>query len=710
METLKCPACGGAVELFKGQSIGQCLYCGKKVSVPTIESKKIRWYNAANELRQNCEFERARSIYENLRMENEKEADAYWGILLCKYGIEYVTDPKTGKKIPTCHRADNRSILEDTDYKQAIKFATSSKKEIWEEEAKNLDQILNEVLIEARKQNDFDVFICYKETDQRGKRTEDSVLAYEVYNELERQGYKVFFAPKSIELGQAYEPVIFAALRSAKLMFVIGTKQEYMEATWVKNEWSRYLEFIHAGENKTLIVLYKHLNPAIDIPPDLKRLQAYNLETMGYIQDISDAVRKIIGRGENGKAEVYQVDTGAARSEAMRYVAQGDARFQEGDNAEAMEMYNNAIAVDHTCVQAWWGKLKVQTGNFKVGPWEPMYMPDALESKAQVIKYASPTEVAAYRKVLINYEKDVSDLVTPKYRAELEQYYTRERRTILDSKNGNISENEMQKSMEEYQKIYKKIQDSTYEEGKADVREEYMTLVKYRTVFNNLWFKYGKGATSQGVESDVLCKKLHELKIQLNALRGEIWHVKGGCTGIISASIALIFAVLTLFSNSREGTVVGMAMFAELICFGIDISVNRMKNSGDITRVIMFFLAPLLLLGIIAFGGAWLLILFNIEIDGNLEYLILIIGVPALIMAVELYLNIKRYRKEKELKVKQSELRQNAKQIQAEIKRNASKSLDDVEQECTRAKKYFLNRDIIYKLIDNLEYGNIESW
>ena len=161
METLKCPACGGAVELFKGQSIGQCLYCGKKVSVPTIESKKIRWYNEANELRQNCEFERARSIYENLRMENEKEADAYWGILLCKYGIEYVTDPKTGKKIPTCHRADNRSILEDTDYKQAIKFATSSKKEIWEEEAKNLDQILNEVLIEARKQNDFDVFISY---------------------------------------------------------------------------------------------------------------------------------------------------------------------------------------------------------------------------------------------------------------------------------------------------------------------------------------------------------------------------------------------------------------------------------------------------------------------------------------------------------------------------------------------------------------------
>ena len=699
METLKCPACGGAVELFKGQSIGQCLYCGKKVSVPTIESKKIRWYNEANELRQNCEFERARSIYENLRMENEKEADAYWGILLCKYGIEYVTDPKTGKKIPTCHRADNRSILEDTDYKQAIKFATSSKKEIWEEEAKNLDQILNEVLIEARKQNDFDVFICYKETDQRGRRTEDSVLAYEVYNELERQGYKVFFAPKSIELGQAYEPVIFAALRSAKLMFAIGTKQEYMEATWVKNEWSRYLEFIHAGENKTLIVLYKHLNPAIDIPPDLKRLQAYNLETMGYIQDISDAVRKIIGRKENGKAEVYQVDTGAARSEAMRYVAQGDARFQEGDNAGAMEMYNNAIAVDHTCAQAWWGKLKVQTGNFKVGPWEPMYTPEVLESKAQVIKYASPAEVATYRKVLINYEKGVSNLVTPKYRAELEQHYTQEK-NILSSGKRNMSENDLQKSMGEYEKIYKKIQNSTYEEGKADIREEYMDLVKYRTVFNNLWLTYRDWTYSKRTQSDTFYKKLDKLVTQENTLKSEIWKVEGGRTGIVSALIALIVAALTLLSNSNYNTTVGIAMLVELVCFGIDISVNRMSYSEDITRVIMFFLSPLLLLGAIVFGGAWLSAQFNVKIDGNFVYLI--IGVPALIMAVELCLNIKRYRKERKLRVKQSELRQNIKQVQEEMKRNAVKSLDDVEKECIRAKKYFFNRDIICKLIDDL--------
>lgn len=170
-------------------------------------------------------------------------------------------------------------------------------------------------------------------------------------------------------------------------------------------------------------------------------------------------------------------------------------------------------------------------------------------------------------------------------------------------------------------------------------------------------------------------------------MKSEIWKVEGGRTGIVSALIALIVAALTLLSNSNYNTTVGIAMLVELVCFGIDISVNRMSYSEDITRVIMFFLSPLLLLGAIVFGGAWLSAQFNVKIDGNFVYLI--IGVPALIMAVELCLNIKRYRKERKLRVKQSELRQNIKQVQEEMKRNAVKSLDDVEKECIRAKKYF---------------------
>ncbi|MBD4337184.1 TIR domain-containing protein, partial [Xanthomonas citri pv. citri] len=75
----------------------------------------------------------------------------------------------------------------------------------------------------------FDVFICYKESDSSGRRTPDSVLANDLYHQLTAAGFKVFFARITLEdkLGTAYEPYIFAALNSAKVMVVLGTRAEY---------------------------------------------------------------------------------------------------------------------------------------------------------------------------------------------------------------------------------------------------------------------------------------------------------------------------------------------------------------------------------------------------------------------------------------------------------------------------------------------------
>ena len=38
-----------------------------------------------------------------------KNAEAYWSIVLCRYGIEYVEDPATHKRIPTVNRAQYTS-------------------------------------------------------------------------------------------------------------------------------------------------------------------------------------------------------------------------------------------------------------------------------------------------------------------------------------------------------------------------------------------------------------------------------------------------------------------------------------------------------------------------------------------------------------------------------------------------------------------------
>ena len=106
--------CGGDIEPIEGTNTGRCLYCKSLMTLPNSDNEKIiNLYNRANHLRLGNDFDKAKEVYENILKIDEKQIEAYWGVLLCKYGVEYVDDPKTKEKIPTCHRTNDYSILTD---------------------------------------------------------------------------------------------------------------------------------------------------------------------------------------------------------------------------------------------------------------------------------------------------------------------------------------------------------------------------------------------------------------------------------------------------------------------------------------------------------------------------------------------------------------------------------------------------------------------
>ena len=296
MLIFKCKMCGGNLEIADNQGVATCEYCGTKQTLPKVDDETItNLFNRANRLRMHSEFDKAEEVYEKIINLDDTEAEAHWGIVLCKYGIEYVEDPVTYKRIPTCHRASYESVIEDNDYKAAIANADSIRKELYELEAKRIDAVQKDILRIVSNEKPFDVFICYKETDATGERTKDSVLAQDVYEELTDKGLRVFFARITLEdkLGTEYEPYIFAALNSAKVMLVIGTKNEHLEAVWVKNEWSRFLKLMKNDRSKNLIPCYVDMDP-YDMPEALSHLQAQNLGKVGAMQDLVRGVRKLI--------------------------------------------------------------------------------------------------------------------------------------------------------------------------------------------------------------------------------------------------------------------------------------------------------------------------------------------------------------------------------------------------------------------------------
>ncbi len=357
MAVFKCKMCGGTLEVNNNETVAVCEYCGTKQTLPKSDNEIVsNLYNRANNLRLKCEFDKAEQVYEKILEVDDTEAEAHWGIVLCKYGIEYVEDPQTYTRVPTCHRTSYDVILTDSAYLSAVANADAHQKAIYEEEAKRINEIQRGILDIVKNEAPFDVFICYKETDENGQRTMDSVLANDIYHQLSNDGFKVFYAAITLEdkLGKEYEPYIFAALNSAKIMLVIGTKPEYFEAVWVKNEWSRFMKLLKNDRSKLLIPCYRDMD-AYDLPEEFSHLQAQDMSKIGFINDIERGIKKILVK-EKEKTEPVIVGAPAAATNTAPLLTRAYFFLEDGDFASADEYCEKVLDIEPSNARAYLGK------------------------------------------------------------------------------------------------------------------------------------------------------------------------------------------------------------------------------------------------------------------------------------------------------------------------------------------------------------------
>ncbi len=362
MTVFKCKMCGGTIEFEEGASVGVCDYCGTRQTLPRLDDdRRSNLYDRANHFRRNNEYDKAMGIYEQILSEDPSDAEAYWSLLLCCYGIEYVEDPATHKRVPTVNRAQFTSIFDDDNYKSAIQYADALQKEIYEEEAKGINEIQKGILAISQKEEPYDVFICYKETDDSGRRTPDSVIANDLYHQLTQEGFKTFFSRITLEdkLGTAYEPYIFAALNSAKVMVALGTKPEHFNAVWVKNEWSRFLTLVkQSGGKKRLIPAYRDMDP-YDLPEEFSHLQAQDMSKLGFMQDLIRGIKKIVGKDEPKNA-VNETVVGGEKASIAPLLKRAFMFLEDGNWDEADSYCEKVLDQDPENAEAYLGKLMAE--------------------------------------------------------------------------------------------------------------------------------------------------------------------------------------------------------------------------------------------------------------------------------------------------------------------------------------------------------------
>ena len=458
--------CGGDLDIAEGVSIAECEYCGTKQTVPKATDENLQnLFNRANTLRIKSEFDKAEKLYEKLIQADSTQSEAYWGLILCKYGIEYVDDPATFKKVPTCHRASFESIVADDDYKSALKNADLSQRAIYEEQAKEIDRIQKEILALAQKEENYDIFICYKQTDAAGHRTQDSVIANDIYYQLTQEGFKVFYAAITLEgkLGSAYEPIIFAALNSAKVMLVIGTKPEHFNAVWVKNEWSRYLKIIKKNRSKLLIPCYRDMD-AYELPEEFAHLQAQDMSKIGFINDVVRGVKKVLKKDESKPSVVKETIVASPVNVGVAPLLKRVFIFCEDEDWEKADEYcEKVLDIDPENAQVYIGKLMVE---FKaqhkedLWTWGEMLLHTSYYERA--VKYAQVNDPTTYAfvtelrtKICIQSFDETYESLAKKFKnAEREEEFL-----FLHNKFEKLSKDEWAPKSENYSEILRLIEE-----------------------------------------------------------------------------------------------------------------------------------------------------------------------------------------------------------------------------------------------------------
>ncbi len=345
MERYVCKVCGEQLE----QKIGDfyvCKYCGSRWKVEKEVTRLPVLDNAWQALR-NGDFDVAEELFEDVINTDNANHEAYWGRALAAASIIYVNDLNENKKVPTCNNISEQVFADGTFVKKAIELAPAEIADSYKQQAEYIDKVRIEWLNKASKEPAYDVFISYKDSDKEHgiERTQDSYDAQELYTELVRRGYNVFYSRVSLrdKLSEQYEPYIYNAIKTAKVMIVLAEKPEYITATWVKNEWSRFRNRIECGEkdSRSLVFVYKNLDLS-DIPAALRSRQCLNMAEMTFLPSLISHIEKVIESTRKNQGVEKIAITGGKIAKKSTEISQNQITVREIGSTVAQTSLNDA--------------------------------------------------------------------------------------------------------------------------------------------------------------------------------------------------------------------------------------------------------------------------------------------------------------------------------------------------------------------------------
>ena len=373
MGGLKCKMCGSNLDIGDSITVCKCEKCGTSQTVPdTEDDKELKLFERAGRLRFNCDFDKAAGIYNTITDSYTEEAEGYWGLILCKYGIEYA-DNASGKKVPVCHRISYDSVMDDEDFELVMENSDSESRAIFREEAKIIEENRKKYIQIAESEQPYDIYISYRAKDDNGDKTAVSEIAGHLYNKLTSAGYSVFLSEAALKGKKQSdcEPYIYSALNSANVMLALGTSYDDYNDVWVKNEWNRYLEIAEKNKNKCLIPCYKDVDE-YDIPKEFAGLKVCQLGNDDTFNNIMAEIANVV-KPESVNQPAPEPEKAEPAEEIEleeieiiepvdinKLLDEGFSAISDKNWKEANKLFFQVLDEEPDNSKAYWGQLLVQ--------------------------------------------------------------------------------------------------------------------------------------------------------------------------------------------------------------------------------------------------------------------------------------------------------------------------------------------------------------
>lgn len=323
MNSLKCPNC---IYTFEEKDIygGKC-HCPKCGGCFEFGNEMSDEINEGYRKLGKLEFKNANDIAEKLLAKDSANAEAWFLKVLAANRVCYCdNDNKTlwrYGKIPTLNDVGFSDIKKSDYAVNALKYAVT------EEQTTRFNEVFDYLekvraksaeVINSHKY-DYDVFISVKVsainpdtkqpiTDASGNvlTTKDYDYANDLYGKIKDKypDCKIFLSErvKSEFAGKEYEPIIFAALRSSKVMILVGDSNFNIEWPWVKNEWNRYLYWkdnLDDGRERNFVFVMR--STKVVRPQEFDAIQSIETNDLNATETLFRYLDKILEKKLIGK-------------------------------------------------------------------------------------------------------------------------------------------------------------------------------------------------------------------------------------------------------------------------------------------------------------------------------------------------------------------------------------------------------------------------